>query len=235
LGVATKAAAASFVGFATTSVSLTVALKGIGGILVGTGALFGTLAIKAVASITSIIVAVAPLALTLGALYLAFESIRNIINVFDEIGSNKAEDAFDKILNKATAVDAKLKQATTTSQSFTDKLAGGFDKVENPIQGAALAITNLSNALIGAESGASKFGSQFGFITQQQLEAQKTAIAYSNAITTLDGSYQASLNVVSKYGNALDFERRITQLSGDEKKEYQKQLDIYQQKKSANK
>jgi len=224
LGVATKAAAAGFVSFATTSVSLTVALKGIGGILVGTGALFGTLAIKAVASITSIIVAVAPLALTLGAVYLAFESIRNIINVFDEIGSNKAEDAFDKILNKASAVDAKLKDATATSQSFTDKLAGGFDKVENPIQGAALAITNLTNALIGAESGASKFGSQFGLITQQQLEAQKTAIAYSNAITTLSSGFRPAVNLIGKYGTGIDFERRATQLSIEENKEYQKQL-----------
>jgi TP901 family phage tail tape measure protein len=224
LGVATKAAAAGFVSFATTSVSLTVALKGIGGILVGTGALFGTLAIKAVASITSIIVAVAPLALTLGAIFLAFEAVRNTANLFGEINSNKAEDAFDKILNKATAVDAKLKQATATSQSFTDKLAGGFDKVENPIQGAALAVTNLTNALIGAESGASKFGSQFGLITQQQLEAQKTAIAYSNAITTLSSGFQPAVNLIGKYGIGIDFERRATQLSIEEKKEYQKQL-----------
>jgi hypothetical protein len=223
--VATKASIASLTTFATTSVSLTVALKGIGGLLVGTGALFGTLAIKAVASITSIIVAIAPLALTLGAIFLAFESVRNTANLFGEINSNKAEDAFDKILNKSTAVDEKLKQTTATSQSFTDKLGGGFDKVENPIQGAALAITNLSNALIGAESGASKFGSSFGFITQQQLEAQKTAIAYGNAITTLNAGFQPAVNLIGKYGTGIDFERKATKLSTEEKKEYQKQLE----------
>ena len=224
VGVAATKAIASVGTFATASISLSTVVGTIGSVLAGAGALVGTLAIKTIFAITSIITAAAPLVLTLGAVFLAFESIKNTANLFGEIGSNKTEAEFDKILNKVDAVDTKLKEATKSSNSFIDKLGGGFDKVENPIQGAALAVTNLTNALIGAESGASKFGSQFGFITQQQLEAQKTAIAYSNAITNLNGGFQSAINVVGKYGNVIDFEKNSTKLSVDQKKEYSKQL-----------
>lgn len=223
LGVATKAAAASFVTFAT-SVSITTVIGAIGTGLVTASVAAGKFALSVAVASAKVLVAIAPIALTLGAIYLAFEAVRNTANLFGEINSNKAEDAFDKILNKVDAVDTKLKEATKSSNSFIDKLGGGFDKVENPIQGAALAVTNLTNALIGAESGASKYGSSFGLITQQQLEAQKMTIAYSNAITNLNGGFQSAINVVGKYGNVIDFEKNSTKLSVDQKKEYSKQL-----------
>jgi TP901 family phage tail tape measure protein len=220
IGTSATAAIAGIGGVATASISLTAALGTIGGILAGTAALAGTLAIAAVSAITSIIVAVAPLALALGGIILAFDSVRNTFSLFNEINSNSAEDAFDRILNKAE----KLEDTTQTSLSLTDKLAGGFDKVESPLQGAALVITNLANALIGADSGASQFGSSFGLITEQQLKAQKVAIAYGNAITQLNGGFQSSLNIAGRYGAAIDFEKNVTKLSTDEKKKFKEQL-----------
>jgi TP901 family phage tail tape measure protein len=224
IGTSATAAIAGIGGVATASISLTAALGTIGGILAGTAALAGTLAIAAVSAITSIIVAVAPLALALGGIILAFDSVRNTFSLFNEINSNSAEDAFDRILNKAELLDEKLEDTTQTSLSLTDKLAGGFDKVESPLQGAALVITNLANALIGADSGASQFGSSFGLITEQQLKAQKVAIAYGNAITQLNGGFQSSLNIAGRYGAAIDFEKNVTKLSTDEKKKFKEQL-----------
>ena len=109
VGVAATKAIASVGTFATASISLSTVVGTIGSVLAGAGALVGTLAIKTIFAITSIITAAAPLVLTLGAVFLAFESIKNTANLFGEIGSNKTEAEFDKILNKVDAVDTKLK------------------------------------------------------------------------------------------------------------------------------